>query len=97
MTPEVGEPFVTEQTAIISGTKKAELAKEFIDWFGSDKIQGEWSQKFGSIPANKKALEVAPQEVKDFISKMKAQELDWKFIGEHIDQWVEKAELEFMQ
>ena len=96
MTPEIGEPFVTEQAAVISTSKKAELAQDFINWLGSDKIQAEWSKKFGTIPANKKALEAATPEVKEFAAKTKPQQLDWKFIGEHIDSWVEKVELEFM-
>lgn len=97
MTPEIGEPFVTEQTALLSTTKKSELALDFINWLGSSEIQAEWSDQFGTIPANKKALEKVQDDVKEFANKMKPQELDWKFIGDHIDEWVEKVELEFMQ
>ena len=35
MTPEIGVPFVTEQTMVLSTSKKQALAKEFIDWFWS--------------------------------------------------------------
>lgn len=97
MTPEIGAPFVTEQTAVLSTTKKSDLALDFINWLGSAEIQAEWSHEFGTIPANKKALEQAQDDVKEFADKMKPQELDWKFIGEHVDEWVEKVELEFIQ
>lgn len=97
MSPEVGVPFVTEQTAIIASTKKQELAKEFIDWFGSADIQSQWSEQFGSIPANKTALENTNDTIKSFIDSVKPQELDWAFIGENLDSWVEKAELEFVK
>ena len=38
MTPEIGVPFVTEQTMVLSTSKKQALAKEFIDWFGQSEI-----------------------------------------------------------
>lgn len=97
MTPEIGVPYVVEQVAIISKTNKSALAIEFANWFGSAEIQTEWSQKFGSIPAHPEALEAASQEVKDFMSKVHAQELDWGLIAENLDMWVEKAELEFIK
>ena len=54
MYPEVGEPFVTEQIAILNTSKKKETVQKFINWFGSAEVQAEWSKKFSSIPANKK-------------------------------------------
>lgn len=97
MTPEIGVPYVVEQVAIISGTKKAELAKEFANWFGSAEIQGEWSAKFGSIPAHPAAMEKTTDEVKGFMEKVKPQAIDWTFVADNVDMWVEKAELEFIQ
>ncbi|MBP2621213.1 extracellular solute-binding protein [Streptococcus panodentis] len=97
MSPKVGVPFVTEQAAVISSSKKQELAKEFINWFGGEELQAEWSKKFGTIPANKKALESASEDVKKFREEVNPQEMDWEFIAENIDKWVEKAELEFVQ
>lgn len=97
MSPKVGVPYVTEQVGILSTSKKQALLKEFIDWFGSSKVQKEWSDKFGSIPANKTALAEAKEETKAFAESVKPQELDWDFIGENIDSWVEKAQLEFVE
>ncbi|MFA9414567.1 MULTISPECIES: extracellular solute-binding protein [unclassified Streptococcus] len=97
MSPKVGVPYVTEQVGILSTSKKEALVKEFINWFGSAEVQKAWSDEFGSIPANKTALEGAKSEIKDFASSVKPQELDWEFIGENINSWVEKAELEFVE
>ncbi|WP_267247811.1 extracellular solute-binding protein [Streptococcus sp. Marseille-Q5986] len=97
MSPKVGVPYVTEQVGILNTSKKQALLKEFVDWFGSAEVQKEWSDKFGSIPANKKALEQAKDELKEFSNSVKPQELDWEFIGKNIDSWIEKAQLEFVE
>lgn len=96
MSPEIGVPYVTEQIGILSTSKKQTLVKEFINWFGSDKLQKEWSDKFGSIPANKKALENVKEDIKELTNSVKPQALDWEFIAKHIGEWVEKAQLEFI-
>ncbi len=97
VSPEVGVPHLVEQVAIIEGSKNIETAKAFVDWFGGPEIQGQWSEKFGSAPAHPAALEKAPQEVKDLIASVKKQPMDWAFIMNNIDKWVEKVELEFME
>ncbi|MDZ5440728.1 extracellular solute-binding protein [Enterococcus cecorum] len=97
MSPKVGVPFVTEQTAVISSSKKKALAKEFINWFGSADIQAKWSEKFGSIPANTKALEKSPENVKTFADEVKPQKIDWEFVASNLDKWVEKVELEYVK
>lgn len=97
MTPEIGVPFVTEQTMVLSTSKKQALAKEFIDWFGQSEIQVEYSKKFGSIPANKDALKELPEDTKKFVDQVKPQNIDWEAVGKHLDEWVEKAELEYVK
>lgn len=97
MSPEIGVPYVTEEVAIINGTKKTDLAIDFANWFGSSDLQKEWMDQFGTIPCQPKALEMASDDIKEFMNKVKPQEIDWKFVSEHIDQWVEKCELEFIE
>ena len=97
MTPEIGVPFVTEQTMILNTSKKQALAKEFINWFGQADIQAEYSQKFGSIPANKDAVKELPEATKKFVGQLKPQEINWEVVGKYLDQWVEKAELEYVK
>lgn len=94
--PEIGVPYVVEQVGIIKGTKNLETAQQFIDWFGSAEVQGEWSKTFSSMPANAKALEQASQEIKDMEASLKPQDIDWSFVAQNINQWVEKIELELV-
>ena len=34
---------------------------------------------------------------KELMETLKPQDLDWSFIAENVDAWVEKAELEYVQ
>lgn len=94
--PEIGVPYIAEQVAILNKNDKEELAKEFIDWFGSEELQSAWSEQFGTIPANEKSLEKVSDDIKEFINSVHPQEMDWGFVAENIDNWIEKAELEFL-
>ncbi len=97
MSPEVGVPYITEQCAIITGTSKADLAEEFINWFGSAEIQGEWSAQFGTIPVHPDALSQAPADVLAFSELVPTpQQIDWGFAADNIAKWCEKIELEFV-
>lgn len=93
----VGVPISTEQIAIVKGSKNPEKAKEFINWFGDTEMQVKWSEKFSSVPVNLEAYEKISQDVKDFEKTFTKQDLDWKFIKENIDSWIEKIELEILK
>ncbi len=95
--PSVGVPYVVEQIGIIKGSEKVETAKEFVEWFGSADIQSQWAQEFDSMPANKNAMDVASDRNKELDKNYKSQDLDWTFISENMDAWVEKIELEYMK
>ncbi|MET1052621.1 MAG: extracellular solute-binding protein [Mycetocola sp.] len=96
ITPEVGVPYVTEQISVIAGTQKQEQAEEFIDWFGSAEVQGEFAQEFAAYPVNEKAREQALPEVVELIDSLKKQDIDYGFVRENISAWVEKTELEYL-
>ncbi len=51
-----------------------------------------FGEQSGTI-ANKNVFGKAPDYVKEFASKTKQQDID-QFVGQHIDQWVEKVTLE---
>lgn len=95
MRPEIGVPFVVEQVALVNKENNTEQVEKFADWLGSPEVQAKWAEKFGTAPAHPQALEKAPKEVKDLVESLKIQELDWKFISENVDSWIEKIELEF--
>lgn len=96
MVPSTGVPYVTEQVAVVKGGKTDEAIK-FANWFGTSKIQEDWMKQFGTIPCQPEALKNATPEIKEFMSKVKKQDIDWKFVTKYIDKWVEKVELEFVK
>lgn len=95
MRPEIGVPFVVEHVALVNKKNNTENVEKFADWLGSPEVQEKWAHAFGTAPAHPKALEKAPQEVKDLVESVKIQDLDWKFISENVDSWIEKVELEY--
>ncbi|MDO5088862.1 MAG: extracellular solute-binding protein [Leptotrichiaceae bacterium] len=96
--PEVGVPFVIEGFGIVKGTKKLEKAKAFVEWFGSPEIQAAWSKQFTSMPANTKALAMADPKMIEFEKSFtKKQDIDWEFVSENINKWIEKIELQILQ
>lgn len=97
VTPEVGVPYVVESLGIVKTTKNPEVAEEFVNWLGSAEIQLEWSNNFGTIPAHDEALTGVTDDIKELMSVLKPQILDWGFIADNIDAWVEKAELELVK
>ena len=96
MSPEIGVPYVTEQIAILKGGDNKDRAIEFANWFGSAETQTAWMEKFGTVPCQKAAFEQAEDHVKEFVGKVHQQDIDWEFVAQNLDQWVEKVELEFM-
>ena len=94
VSPEIGVPYVTEQVAIVKGTEKKEVAEEFINWFGSSEVQAEWAKEFNSMPTNIEAAKSANPEVKALHESVKKQDIEWDFITENIDAWIEKITLE---
>lgn len=94
--PEVGIPYAVEGIGIVNGTKNLEECKRFAEWFGSAQIQGEWAEKFGTMPANTKAADKADPRQADLCS-IPAQNIDWAVVAANIDLWCEKITLEYMQ
>ncbi len=95
--PAVGVPYAVQQVALVKGSKKAEAAKKFIDWFGSADIQAKWSNKFFTAPTNTKALATANKDAVTQTDAFTAQKIDWALVAKNIDKWVEKIELEYLK
>ncbi|MBR5231809.1 MAG: extracellular solute-binding protein [Clostridia bacterium] len=93
--PEVGVPYAVEGVGIVNGTKNMEEALRFIEWFGSAQIQGEWAEKFGTMPANEIAA-LKADAVQQQLCAIPAQNIDWAIVAEYIDEWCEKIMLEYM-
>ncbi|MDV6264183.1 extracellular solute-binding protein [Rhodococcoides yunnanense] len=93
--PAIGVPYAVQQVALVKGTKKTEEAQRFIDWFGSADVQAAWSNQFFTAPANRMALPTADQDAIAQTDSFTAQDIDWDLVGQNIDKWVEKIELEY--
>lgn len=93
--PECGIPYAVEGVGIVNGTKNMEEALRFVEWFGSAQIQGEWCEKFGTMPANEIAAQKADAVQQDLCS-IPAQDIDWAVVAANIDAWCEKIMLEYM-
>ncbi|AMB92021.1 ABC transporter substrate-binding protein [Aerococcus christensenii] len=96
--PEQGVFSVSEQIGLVKKGKDHDYkkAKAFIDWFGSAEVQKEWAKKFGTWPVLPKAQEGADDRLREIMSKTTPMKVDWKFVNDHIDSWVEKIELEIL-
>lgn len=94
--PEYGVPYVTEQIAQINGTGNEEKAQEFIDWFGSAEVQGEFAAEFNAMPVNENAVEKANPEVVELMETLPRQDIDFGFVSENLGSWVEKVTLEYI-
>lgn len=94
--PQVGVPFAVQHIALIKGTKKANQAKEFIDWFGGDEVQAKWSNQFFTAPTNKKAADKANQDAVKATDAFTRQDIDWTFVAKNINDWIERIQLQYM-
>ncbi|WP_217582912.1 extracellular solute-binding protein [Microbacterium sp. GbtcB4] len=94
--PEYGVPYVTEQIAQINGTDNEDKAQEFIDWFGSAEVQGEFAAEFNAMPVNEGAVEKANPEVVELMGTLDRQDIDFGFVSENLGAWVEKVTLEYI-
>lgn len=95
--PEIGVPMVTQGVALVKGAKHTDAAKEFIDWFGSGEMQAAWSKEFGTAPVNSEAIPNGDQEIIEYTDSFKAQDIDWAFVAQNIDSWVEEIELNYVK
>ncbi len=96
VSPEIGVPYVVEQIGVVKGSDNQDEAKKFVDWFGSSDVQGRWAAEFDAVPVNEAALEQAKPEVIEFDEQFTRQDIDYAFVQENLDSWVEKIELEYM-
>ena len=93
-------PYAVEGVGLVNGVQNNEEkyaeALRFVEWFGSAQIQGEWADRFDTMPANEKAASHASEKQQDLCS-IPAQDIDWAVVATYIDDWCEKITLEYMQ
>lgn len=94
--PSIGVPMVYQHTAIAKGAKNLEAAKKFVDWFGSAEVQAGWSKEFATAPTNKDGLADGNTEAIEFTDSFTSQDIDWTFVAENLNAWIEKIELDVL-
>lgn len=94
--PAIGVPMTVQQVGLVKGTKKADAAKKFIDWFGSADVQAAWSKQFFTAPTNKAALATADQDAVKITDSFTPQQIDWAWVTKYLNQWIEKIELDYL-
>ena len=92
-TPEVGVPFAVEMVGIVNGSKNLDAAKEFLDYYGSAEVMQEISTTY---PANEDARGKVDPKMKELTDSVKVQDIDYDFVAENLDSWLEKIELELI-
>lgn len=96
--PTQGVITMREQIGILDKGEDHDYtaAEEFVEWFGSAEVQGEWAVEFGSHPLNEVAYEQTIPRVKEIVEATEPMDVDWNFVRENLSSWVEKIELELM-
>lgn len=96
--PETGVMTFSEQVAIVNQGEDAnyDTAQEFVDWFGSAEIQGQWAEEFGTVPALEEAHSSINERTQELVSELEPMEVDWEFVNEYLSEWIEKIELELI-
>lgn len=92
-----GVPTTIESIGIMNKGKNHDYSKTkaFVDWFGSAKVQQEWSKEFGTYSTNKYARSDVSPSMQTIIDDTKPQNIKYDTVNKYIDQWVEKIELDY--
>lgn len=96
--PEQGVITMREQIGIIDKGDDYDYAaaQEFVDWFGSADMQSAFVEEFGGLPVNEEAFDSASDRLIEIAEETEPMEVDWNFVRENLNQWIEKVELELM-
>lgn len=96
--PDKGVFAMAEQVGVMNHGDDADytVAKEFAEWWGTAEVQKAWAKEFGTVPTNNNAREAADPRVLELFNQTDRMDVDWDVLNEHLDEWVEKFELEIM-
>lgn len=92
-TPEVGVPFAVEMVGIVNESKHADIAEEYLNYYGSAAVMEKVSTTY---PANSDARGKVDAQLKELTDSVKVQNIDYDFVAENLDGWLEKIELELI-
>jgi iron(III) transport system substrate-binding protein len=93
---DVGVPIVHQNIGVVKDGGDVDRAQEFVDWFGSAEVQAAWSTEFFTAPTNTDALATADQDAVSQTAAFTAQDVDWEWVADNLDQWVEEIQLDHL-
>lgn len=96
--PEQGVITMREQIGVVNKGDDHDYtaAEEFVEWFGSAEMQSAFVEEWGGLPVNEAAYDSASDRLLELADATEPMEVDWDFVRENIDSWIEKVELELM-
>nr|WP_279633272.1 extracellular solute-binding protein [Marinilactibacillus kalidii] len=96
--PDQGVVTMREQIGILNKGDDHDYSKaeEFVDWFGSAEMQAAFVDEFGGQPVNEVAFESASDRITEIAETTTPMDIDWNFVQENLNSWMEKVELELM-
>ena len=59
-------------------------------------MQSAFVEEWGGLPVNEAAYDSASDRLLELADATEPMEVDWDFVRENIDSWIEKVELELM-
>lgn len=96
--PEYGVFSMSEQVGIINKGDDYDYknAIEFAEWWGSEEIQREWVEAWGTVPANENIIDSVDERILEIFEQTTRMDVDWDIYNQYSSDWVEKIELELM-
>lgn len=94
--PEYGIVQTVEQIGIVDDGEDNTLEQEFVDWFGSYEVMKGFAEEHNQMPAHEKAREGATERLLEVMDQTTPQDIDFNWVLEHLDQWIEYAELNLL-
>lgn len=96
--PEQGVITMREQIGVINKGEDHDYseAEAFVDWFGSAEVQSGFVEEFGGLPVHDEAVDSASDRLLEIADMTEPMDVDWNFVRENLNQWIEKVELELM-
>lgn len=94
--PESGVIQTVEQVAIVNDGEENTVEQEFMEWFGSAEIMAGFAEQHNQVPVNMTAQKSTPAPLMEVMESTTPAEIDFDFVGEWVDEWVEYVELNIL-
>lgn len=87
-----GSPVITDAVAMIKGAKHPNSAQAFMNFVGSQEIQGKLAMEFDRMPTLEGALANSPEWMQGL--EYKVMDVDWGVLSQKQSEWMQKWDSE---